>query len=249
MTPVLTVFPTNQKSVEFQMALDEAVFQSVTHSPFKAPILRFYEFHEPSVTIGFGQRNLDALPMTHLPWTRRLTGGGFVRHDNDLVLSFVCPIDLHSDFKTPKSAYLSIHQVLWNAFQDFGVETMLYGGCKEADYSPEHMLCFERPICDDIILNHRKIAGGAQRRSGDYFLHQESIDFSVLKDKGVLRADFEKEVILQFEKAFHLQSVSLPFEESLIQLAGKLTDNKYRSESWKLKGHQPHSKKEVILHG
>ena len=123
----------------------------------------------------------------------RPTGGGLVHHGNDLIYSVIARRSSFPTFRQVRTSYLSFHEAVQEAFQKLGIETRLFR-CDDsrARLNSKRALhlddCFHRPVPTDLALGDQKIAGAAQWRRGENFLHQgslqlpEGISFSALKE-------------------------------------------------------------------
>ena len=151
----------------FNMALDQFLLQTIS-----APLLRLYRWDAPWVSFGyFGSHSHAVALHPNRPLVRRWTGGGLVEHGNDLTYSLIIPA-AHPFASIPTAqSYPLIHKCLAQAF---GPESQLAPGdpCSRPEPSP---VCFTSPVADDLLLQGKKIAGAAQRRTRQGLLHQGSI--------------------------------------------------------------------------
>jgi lipoate-protein ligase A len=154
------------------MAWDEALLE--TAAGHQQPLLRFYGWAEPAATFGYFQRILDVESMTPLrPLVRRPTGGGLVPHDADWTYSVsVPPGDSWYALRAIES-YRRIHDWIRLAFERIEVSTALSPTSRRE--APGR--CFVGAGAEqfDLLLNKKKIAGAAQRRTLDGLLIQGSI--------------------------------------------------------------------------
>jgi hypothetical protein len=58
--------------------------------------------------------------------------------------------------------------------------------------------CFDEPVATDLLLGEQKIAGGAQRRRREGFLHQGSIQLP----KGISFEELRGKLLESFERKF-----------------------------------------------
>ena len=152
----------------WNMAVDQAWLESA-----EAPVLRVYEWDQPTVTIGYAQ-NLAKLGETLPSWPlmRRWTGGGVVLHENDETYSVIVPAG-HAWAETrPLDSYRLIHSALADGLNAAGMT-----GCRLA--GPEDLIenpfCFVAPALHDVVRGSVKIAGAGQRRGKLGLLHQGSV--------------------------------------------------------------------------
>ncbi len=151
-----------------QMALDEALLEIA-----QRPLLRAYRWAEPSISFGYSQplgQVRDRFPS--LPSVRRWTGGGIVGHLDDWTFALIVPSDEPLAKVRPLEAYRLIHSSVIAALRKVGCAARLAGPRDCAD----GLACFTSPALYDVIgPDHRKVGGGAQRRTRRGFLHQGSI--------------------------------------------------------------------------
>jgi lipoate-protein ligase A len=183
----------------WNMALDEALlFQAAEGS---APTLRFYQWDQPTLSLGYFQRYADRalhLPSVDCSLVRRTTGGGAILHDQELTYSCTLPSG-HRLVRRSIDFYYAIHESIVSTLARFGLvahlqscnrvdlefkANALTGGCGANVTAPcpnaigaaiEPFLCFQRRTAGDIIFNNQKIVGSAQRRCRGAVLQHGSI--------------------------------------------------------------------------
>ena len=126
----------------------------------------------PLSILASGLRQAFGLPRND--WTVRPTGGGLVRHGNDLIYSVMARRDTFPTFHQVRTSYLSFHEAVCAAFQKLGIEARLLR-CDEVTRHTGLGECFRDPVATDVLVDGRKAAGGAQWRRGVNFLHQGSV--------------------------------------------------------------------------
>ena len=230
----LRVFSSMVQSPADGMALDEFLLTHTIQNASQVATLRFYEFTKKCITIGLSQRNSEFLKMIDgmgFEWVRRPTGGGMVIHEADLIFSLIASLDAHPSFSQAKDSYRAIHEAIKKALLALGTETSFnQGGCKVEALDPQLMICFERPICDDLMHGKRKLVGGAQRRSAGFFLHQGAIRLSEFKQTDKIR--LQSLIIQAFSDSFNWSAVATSFSESDLKIACQLSKEKYSSLDW-----------------
>ena len=170
----------------WNMALDEALLhRAATGAP---PVLRFYEWQEPTLSLGYFQRYSDRgchSRSAGCAVVRRATGGGAILHDRELTYSCVLPPG-HPLGRRPPDLYNSIHVSIIAVLAEFGLTAKLVGcsspsadsaGCGTRNQDTEPFLCFARRTPGDVLLDGWKIAGSAQRRQRGAVLQHGSILF------------------------------------------------------------------------
>ncbi|MBI1884517.1 MAG: lipoate--protein ligase family protein [Chlamydiae bacterium] len=184
----LIVFETPPRDPAWNMAVDEGLLLA------EIPALRFYDWETFSYSIGYFQKINGDLSLDR-PFVRRWTGGGIVPHGDDLTFSLVLALESVPFLKNIQESYGWIHGVLKNAFVSLGVSAEVYEG-----KSQEGNFCFQTPVKGDLVVESRKIAGGAQRRRRGFLLHQGSIHL----ENGIERNDLIYQIHQAFSKVFDL---------------------------------------------
>src|SRR5690349_19751686 len=149
------------------MACDEALLEWAAQ--LGRPVLRFYAWSRPAATFGYFQAYSLVETMTELrPLLRRPTGGGLVPHDADWTYSVTIPPGDPWHRSRALESYRRIHEWLQAALWRLGVQTELAPG--RVVEAPGQ--CFVGAETFDLLFNHRKVAGAAQRRRQDGLLIQ-----------------------------------------------------------------------------
>ena len=159
------------------MALDEYLY---TH--IEEPILRFYAFKEPSITIGYNQRyvkscNTKFVENENIPITRRITGGRTVLHSGDLTYSFSSSYHafkniLNSSNNNLSQRYKVLSDAFVNGFKYAGIDVQVNSHKTDTPYTEN---CFSSTSLYEITLNGEKILGSAQTFLKDRFMQQGTI--------------------------------------------------------------------------
>jgi lipoate-protein ligase A len=160
----------------WNMAVDEALLTSVGRAG-QGGALRFYQWSEPTVSLGYFQRFSDRQshrPSRNCPLVRRSTGGGAIVHDHELTYCFVTATTTHIG-QALRRYYDAFHGSLIDQLADWGVCTELCRGASSPSPAPAAFLCFQRHTEGDVLLSGAKIAGSAQRRHRGALLQHGSI--------------------------------------------------------------------------
>lgn len=237
------------------MAVDEALFLSAQKSG-ALPVLRVYTWQKRCVTYGChvpyekvrAHVSSAFSPTNRVPLIRRPTGGGIVLHDDDLTFSLCGDARFFTGMSRVQNSYKHIHHSVVTGFQIlsfFGEELVLNAGDggmeKHGDKHSSHtQVCFREPVKHDVMLGDKKFAGGAQRRSGNYFLHQGTMQylsgrFTFSEALSALCEGFR----VVFGARFQISTLSAE-EKSKVQ---ELEETKYRAKSWNAYGRRNRSKK------
>ena len=158
----------------FNMAADEALL--LTAARRGRPLLRRYAWDRPAVSLGYVQR-WEAAPAGFAA-VRRPTGGGIVYHDFDFTYSIAFPAGHWLTGLDRITSYDWINRSVQHGLCGLGLAVEL--AQVEIPHSVERatMVCFTNPTRYDLLLDGRKIAGSAQRRTADGLLHQGSLHFN-----------------------------------------------------------------------
>lgn len=178
------------------MQRDRDLFESMKRGE-RPPYLRFYRWKTP--TISFGRtHDMSKVPKETFMadgWSivQRPTGGGTVLHQNDLCFSLAWT---KNDPVLPwriSDSYLFIHRWIRNSLETLGVSCDFYKTSQESVYYGD-ALCFQNPVCSDLLEGGHKVVGGAQWRSHDAALHQGSIQMNLGADAlEAFRSGFERQ--------------------------------------------------------
>lgn len=146
----------------WNMAVDEVLLQSaIDHD---VATLRFYRWREPTVSLGYFQKEEDILRdirLSRLPRVRRLSGGGTLVHDEELTYSLALPGSQRL-IERPVELYRIVHEVFICVFGERNVRLSLRGTTTKHPNEP--VLCFAREDEHDLVLHGHKVLGSAQRR-------------------------------------------------------------------------------------
>jgi lipoate-protein ligase A len=211
------------------MATDEALL--LTARRRGRPLLRFYGWDRPAVSIGYVQ-SLSSAP-TGYAVVRRPTGGGIVYHDFDFTYTVAFPSGHWLTGLDRIRSYAVLNESVQRGLSLLDLQPQL----SSLEISPEvdraTMVCFTHPTRYDILLDGRKIAGSAQRRTQDGLLHQGSIHFGgplpIARDKLA-------EALLQgFKEVMDLELIDFKPEDDLLKLIATLATSKYSLADWNAK--------------
>lgn len=195
------------------MAIDEALLDTV-----EVPALRFYQWAQPSLSFGyFGSYADVAEEESRRDLVRRWTGGGIVFHGDDLTYSLALPGEVAAAFRSSRVIYSEVHNAIQQALgKSTGVTLATSAAPRISD------ACFANPVEDDVMLDGRKIAGAAQRRTRRGLLHQGSIQYGALPP--AFRTGFARALC----PAFQPRELS----RTLLERADELAREKYATREW-----------------
>lgn len=200
------------------MAWDAALLEAAPQ--VGAPVLRFYGWTEPAATFGYFQHFADIDRLTTLrPIIRRPTGGGLVPHDRDWTYSLAFPpADPWYALKAVES-YRRVHEWVQSAFAVCRVSTELSpSAVKETPGQ-----CFIGAEQFDVLLDAKKIAGAAQRRTRDGLLIQGSIQ----PPPGIPRETFERAMLDVARQQWNVGWEELQPDAALLERVANLVEAKF----------------------
>ena len=252
----------NPNSSQVNMAVDEAIFLNYIKAQNPIPVLRFYRWNPPAISIGYFQKpediDIESCKRENIGFIRRPTGGRSVLHDNELTYSVVGGKENFFENKSLIDIYSIISKALVKGLRKSGFEVEF----KKPDYKKNQyhlkVLCFDSTSTFEITLNNKKVVGSAQVRKKGVFLQHGSIILSLDKEK-VARLlkiknikllekasglfdemkiqNFEIErfisnLISGFSDIFGMEPQSSTLSEQEINSTDFLIENKYSRASW-----------------
>jgi len=167
---------TGAQSAAMNMAIDEALLEYAAVSS-----IRFYHWHSPALSFGYFGKFADvARYERERDLVRRWTGGGIVFHGHDLTYSIVIPAHDTVFSQSSMSIYERVHYALRDALGGRGTRAVVAEGLDGSSTARQRNVsagcsCFANPVRADVLIDDRKIAGAAQRRSARGLLQQGSI--------------------------------------------------------------------------
>ena len=153
-------------------------------------ILRFYEWEGDCATYGYFIEpgdflNLEGVHRQGLKIAQRPTGGGIVFHLCDMAYSVLLPTSHPAVSLNTLANYAFINQAIASAVQQFLGEStapkLLPAEPLAADKA-SGSFCMAKPTKFDVMLDGRKVGGGAQRRTRHGLLHQGTISLAMPRE-------------------------------------------------------------------
>ena len=158
------------------MAEDKTLLERAERDELEAT-LRFYEWSEPTVSLGFHQPEqvLDGerLRAARVPWVRRPTGGAAVLHSEELTYAIVIPGV--ADAAASARVQELVSRAIALGLRDVGVEADADSHGEPLTALPNRSSCFVRTSRWEVTARGRKIVGSAQRRLTRALLQHGSI--------------------------------------------------------------------------
>ena len=203
--------PFQKESGAQNMATDMWLLQKVDQ--WEGPIFRRYGWSARQVTFGYGQKanwveqetgiNIKSL-------TRRPTGGGIVRHGDDLTYCLIAPKGSKGAEMAPMDFYAQVHRRWGDALSEQGIVNCLMP-CPKKSANGIPGDCFSEPVGRDLMNEHgtKKLGGAAMKRTRQGVLLQGTLELSAWPDLDhpkienrfveLIASDLEEDVI---EKAW-----------------------------------------------
>jgi len=221
------------RSATMNMAIDEALLEMA-----KIPSIRFYRWRSPALSFGYFGKFADVAEYAaERDLVRRWTGGGIVFHGEDLTYSIVIPASDLVLCKSSISIYENVHRALRDALMKRGQRAVVAvigdrGGAaaiktrvSDPGYSRAQDCnghCFANPVRADVLVNGRKVAGAAQRRTHAGLLHQGSIQHVDLGNG--LAERFATELCPAYGEKL--------LDEACLRRAREIAAQKYGTDAW-----------------
>jgi len=166
-------------SGEENMAIDSDLLDGQKY-PRALPTLRFFQWKEPTISYG---RLQDAATVQKLmvregwptttPLVQRPTGGGAVYHKGDLSFSLAWSRHHPAFPKCLREIYRFIHETFQTAFGQNNLSVKKAAGGN--NQIPGEGICFQEPQRDDLLVNGKKVLGGALRVTSGASLYQGNL--------------------------------------------------------------------------
>lgn len=175
---------TPEEKADVIMEKDRLLLENLGNA--KNPILHFYRWKGPSATYGYFLNPKDffvdeGVQKEKLTLARRPTGGGIIFHLWDFAFSALIPAAHPAFSHNTLQNYATINLRVLAAVEEF----LQARGC---ELTPEDgkilgegcaNFCMAKPTKYDVMLKGKKIAGAAQRKTKEGFLHQGSISLTM----------------------------------------------------------------------
>jgi lipoate-protein ligase A len=167
------------------MAVDEALLEVYAASG-GSPILRFYGWSPPALSLGYGQQietdvNLERCRALGVDVVRRLTGGRAVLHHHEVTYSVIIREDDPLAAMGVLASYLTVSRALIRGLSHLGIAAALIPLRRPAPAPAQGIspVCFVSPSSYEVAVGGRKIIGSAQRRSKGVIMQHGSLPISL----------------------------------------------------------------------
>lgn len=188
----MKIINTGKQSAKKIMEIDERLLSEL--EPSSSPILHLYEFYQPAATHGYfikPTKNFDKVN-----YAKRPTGGGWTFHIWDLAFSVLIPKEHEGYHEDVMENYKYINSMVLQSMGDL-CQLLPVEPIAQDPLSKD--FCFGKPTKYDVMIGEKKLAGAAQRRKRNGYLHQGSISI-VMPDFEFLGQFLPEEVIYSMKR-------------------------------------------------
>lgn len=192
------ILDTGTRSATENMQIDAELLEVASEKT--CPVLHVYDWEGDCATYGYfvdpgKYLNLDGVKKRNLNLARRPTGGGILFHVWDMAFSVVVPSCRPEFSLNTLDNYSFVNRAVLGAVKEFIREhsdlTLTTEDFAAMDLQCQHF-CMAKPTKYDLILDGKKVAGAAQRKTKGGFLHQGTISLVMPPEdylRDVLRDD------------------------------------------------------------
>lgn len=210
------------------------------------PVLRFYEWSEPTLSLGYFQSLQSRNQHPHsidCSLVRRASGGGAILHDRELTYSFAVPT-ANRFAQSSEHVYSRFHQTLISALKHWNIESRLAGRRDVERHGSQPFLCFQRRSIGDVVMGEHKIAGSAQRRRSDKILQHGSVllnssrfapelpGINELSEGNITTVKLVNRWSHQLCREFSCRLIATPFSSDEKKNIAELQLKKFESPEW-----------------
>lgn len=177
-----TILDTGSANAQKNMEIDTQLLEELNpHS--QSPILHLYDWDLPSATYGHfidpsAHLSSEILHDGSLQLAKRPTGGGLIFHTTDWAFSILVPAAHEAYSVNVLDNYAFVNNLVMELIKRFlghrANLSLLPNEATPLD-KPSGHFCMAKPTKFDVMLEGKKVGGGAQRRTKSGFLHQGSI--------------------------------------------------------------------------
>lgn len=227
----------------WNMAVDEAILRNAEETG--TPTLRFYEWNEPTLSLGYFQKYEDRWQhqaSQDCTCVRRASGGGAIMHDLELTYSFVATV--HDSRSDQFTRWFDIfHETLIDVLARWSIIAHLSGN-PQPGAPTDPFLCFQRRHEVDVVVDGFKICGSAQRRHqkailqhGSVLLHQsqaapELPGLSELTRRNISPGKLTNAWSDAIKNKFQRSYVYKPLTSEELAAAHSIEEGKFACEAW-----------------
>lgn len=183
---MIEILDTGAAKPQANMDRDAALLDSL--DPNGSPILHLYEWEGPALTYGYfidpaKYINLEKAAARGVSLGRRPTGGGILFHTSDFAFSLLVPSGHPAFSRNTLDNYRFVNGIVLEVVSTlFDVPGSILTSENFASRSPEcDHFCMAKPTQYDLVYQGKKIAGAAQRKKAQGYLHQGTISLAAPK--------------------------------------------------------------------
>lgn len=169
----IRLLPFETRSGAANMAADEAMLHTAAKSGLAS--LRWYQWSEPTLSLGYFQAAADRLSDTELAqlaWVRRASGGSALVHHHEVTYALALPPG--SDWQPRGESWACrVHHAIAETLATLGAATHAVICGEERKLGP--VLCFYDQTPGDLLAQSRKVVGSAQRKQKGALLQHGGI--------------------------------------------------------------------------
>lgn len=217
---MLQILDTGIQTAEENMRLDEKLLESL-----ERPTLHLYRWKNRSATFGYFIRPEDHLHLENakrwgLDLAHRPTGGGIIFHIWDLAFSFLMPSSHPAFSQGTLENYEFVNRVVLEVIcEQFSLKGPVELIPNDAESLGPHCghFCMARPTQYDVVFQGMKVAGAAQRKRKQGYLHQGSISLASPQLDLLQEVLLSQEEVVEAMKAFSFAPLGQLGEKALLE--------------------------------
>ena len=222
----MVILQTPSFDVYSQMAIDEIIACDKTLEDKN--FLRFFNWQDKkAITFGYAQRSKSLKEQFDLGYqiTRRPSGGGVVYHDGDLTFSII-----FTSTEKVEEIYKKLHTAIAGELKKYIRQVQNYD--QKNIFKPvengQSKSCFANPVLDDLMVDGKKILGGAIRRFGNRILYQGTLQIAGARSKEEYKAAIKTALEKYFKEESSVEEISSVL---LMQIKDK-AEHIYKNPAW-----------------
>ena len=222
----MVILQTPPLDVYSQMAIDELICcnKNLEDKNF----LRFFNWqNKKAITFGYAQRSKSLKEQFALGYqiTRRPSGGGIVYHEDDLTFSII-----FTSTQKVEEIYKNLHTAIAGELKKYINKVQNYE--QKNIFKPvengQSKACFANPVLDDLMVEGKKILGGAIRRFNNRILYQGTLQIAQARTK----EEYKKAIKNALEKFFNEKSCEKEVSQEVLTQVYNQAEQVYKSAAW-----------------
>lgn len=221
------------------MAIDETLLRSYSLRA-SAPTFRVYGWDPEALSLGYSQDAREVLgPDISNPFVRRITGGGVIRHGDEITYSLTCAKEDLGIPSSVTSSYKTVSSFLITFYNRLGLDAAFacdVAGPGEKLGAPSPF-CFDAKEKYDIVVAGRKMGGSAQKRSRNAIFQHGSIPLAPIEQllgQAPGAEELSRALAGSFAETFDVTMEAGRLSAAEMDLFEYLRERKYESREWNL---------------